>query len=193
VLAPGSRLRTPERFGSGPREISLTEHAYFEVASDSARPFLVNAGGVVTRVLGTEFDVRAYRENEPVRVVVRSGRVSVRPVAAPAATARVLGRGDRAVVDSSGTVQVDGGLDVDALLSWTSGRLTFDRAPLHEVVPELERWFDLEIEMDPSLSQRRLSAIFEDEPVDTVLQLVGDAVKVRVQRDGRRVVVSPQP
>jgi transmembrane sensor len=193
LLAPGSELHVPKRFGSTSREVLLEGRAYFEVVSDSTRPFLVRAGNAVTRVLGTEFGVRAYPGAVTAEVVVRSGRVAVRPSFASTSSARVLIRGDRGVVGTAGEVQVESGVDVDALLAWTAGDLSFRSTPLRDVAPELERWFDVEIEVtDPALGDRRITATFEQEPLDTVLRIVAELVDARVEREGRHVVFSPR-
>ena len=190
-LAPGSRLRGPERFGAGARELSLYGQAYFEVTPDPARPFLVRSGGTLTRVIGTRFDVRAFPGDGPAVVVVREGRVSVRSEQGSEGVARELGRGDRAVVDSTGSIRVDRGIDVDALVAWTTGRLVFPDTPLREMAADLERWFEVDIEFaDPAIGDRRLSATFEEESIETVLQIISELADVHVRRTGRLVVLS---
>ncbi|MEX2437899.1 MAG: FecR domain-containing protein, partial [Candidatus Babeliales bacterium] len=73
-----SKFHLPEVFHSDKREVFLIEgEAYFEVANDPDRPFLIHSGGAVVRVLGTSFAVRAYPEDETVRVAVNEGIVSL--------------------------------------------------------------------------------------------------------------------
>lgn len=104
----------------------------------------------------------------------------------------MLTGGDRAVVDAAGGFTVHEGVDVDALLSWTTGRLVFERVALADVVADLERWYDVTILVaDPALASRRLTAAFDREPLDTVLETVGKLVDARVQRDGQHIVLSP--
>jgi len=76
LLHPGSEILYPVTFGSL-REVYLTGEAFFEIEKDPAHPFLVHAGEVTTRVLGTSFLVQAYREQKEIKVAVTSGRVSV--------------------------------------------------------------------------------------------------------------------
>lgn len=193
VLAPGSQLLTRDRFRGGTRDVFLNGRAYFEIARDTTHPFLVHAAGTVTRVLGTKFDVRAFAGAGRTEVVVRSGRVSIRPDFLPDAGAKVLTRGQRGSIDAGGTIRVESGLDPDALLAWTTGTLRFDRTPLLEVVPELERWFDLKIRIsDPALGRRRLTATFGSEPLDVVLQTIAELVNGQVKRVGNQVVFSPR-
>lgn len=77
-LAPNSRLSFPEHFNEGEkREVYLSGEAFFEVARNPERPFLVYSNELVTKVLGTSFNIRAYEVDKDVVVNVRSGRVAV--------------------------------------------------------------------------------------------------------------------
>lgn len=191
TLAPGSRLTTGSPVDHDRREVTLTGRAYFAVAHDASRPFLVHAAGTVTRVLGTEFDVRAY-PGVPAQVAVNSGRVEVRALSRDPSEARALTRGERATIDPLGSVDVEAAVDLDALLAWTQGRLVFRGAALREVVPELEGWLDVEIRVtDSILSARRITATFEGESPDVVLSAVAELVGARIERAGRQVVLVP--
>lgn len=193
VLAPGSRLAVPVHFTGDTREVTLTGRAYFHVRHDATRPFLVHARGVETRVLGTEFSVDAYPGDGTVEVMVRSGGVAVRRVSSDARDGVVLTRGQRALVDSAGPVRVESGVDTDARLSWTSGRLVFDRAPLSEVLTEVEHWYGLTVELrDPALGSRRLTATFQRESPDAVMQIIATLVDARVARSGSTIILAPR-
>ena len=77
TLAPASELKFPVAFEGFQREVYLQGEAFFEVSHDATRPFLVYANEVVTRVLGTSFTVKAFRDDKNITVAVRSGKVSV--------------------------------------------------------------------------------------------------------------------
>ncbi|MEZ0483634.1 FecR domain-containing protein [Fibrella aquatica] len=77
ILQKGSQLRFPKQFSAGKRVVHLTGEAFFEVAKDPNNPFFVYANELVTKVLGTSFNIRAYADDKDVVVTVRSGRVSV--------------------------------------------------------------------------------------------------------------------
>ncbi len=77
-LQPDSRVSYASNFTTGNvREVYLSGEAFFEVAKDPDKPFLVYANELVTKVLGTSFNVRAYQNDDDVTVQVRTGRVSV--------------------------------------------------------------------------------------------------------------------
>jgi transmembrane sensor len=195
TLAPGSVLRAqnPLTTGTGTREVQLEGHGYFAVTPDAAHPFVVRTARAVTRVLGTEFDVRAYPETGATEVVVRSGRVALSPPSEAEAQTRVLTSGDRGTVEPGGEVRVENGLDTSDATAWTQGRLVFRAAPASEVVAELERWYGLRIQLtDPAMGERRITAVFTNEPVDLMLQTMADLLRARWQRADREVVFSPR-
>lgn len=76
-LAPKGRIRYPERFDGERREVFLEGEAFFDIAKDPGHPFLVYANGLVTKVLGTSFRIKAYGNSREVTVEVKTGKVSV--------------------------------------------------------------------------------------------------------------------
>lgn len=77
VLQPNSKISYPEKFIAQTREVVLSGEAFFEIAKNPNKPFLVYANEVVAKVLGTSFTIKAFEEDKQVQVFVKSGRVSV--------------------------------------------------------------------------------------------------------------------
>jgi transmembrane sensor len=77
TLKPGSELRYSKNFDGSKREVYLSGEAFFNVQKDAARPFLVYSNEVVTKVLGTSFNIKAYADDKEVTVAVKKGKVSV--------------------------------------------------------------------------------------------------------------------
>jgi ferric-dicitrate binding protein FerR (iron transport regulator) len=192
TLAPESRLRYGASFTGATRNVELTGEAYFQVAHRPEQPFFIRAGGAVTRVLGTEFTVRAYAGAPDVRVVVRSGRVAFRSsAAAPNDSGAVLGRGDMAALAVGGTAPVvSHGVNVDRYTAWTEGRLVFDGVPLRDAVAELGRWYDVDVHLaDDTLGAQRLTAELRGERLTEALDAVAAALDLRYERAGRTVTL----
>jgi len=78
MLNRDSKIRYNKKFGTEAREISLRGEAWFDVARDTARPFLIDAGSAMVEVLGTSFNVNAYKENPIIEITVESGVVAVK-------------------------------------------------------------------------------------------------------------------
>jgi len=198
TLGPASSLRFSDggvlRIGAS-RDVYLEGEAYLEVKHDATRPFRVHTTAGLVEDVGTEFLVSAYPETPGMRVVVATGTVALygRPSAArrPLLT---LAHGDLAELAASGVATLTHDVDVTSYLAWTRGDLAFDGTRLGDVAPALERWYDVEIRLSDSLlAERRLTATFRRESLSQVLELLALSLNVRVQRDGRTVVLTPGP
>jgi ferric-dicitrate binding protein FerR (iron transport regulator) len=199
ILGAESRLSIPaayNRQGSA-RELRLEGQGYFVVTHDSLRPFRVNTSLGIAEDLGTKFVVTTYPEARGMRVVVASGKVALRQPAAgrvpsvdtlPLVT---LSSGDLARLDSAGTATVRR-VDPASYIAWTEGALVFNGTPLVDVIPQLARWYDLDIHLaDNSLAARRLTATFRNQSVSQVLDLLALSLDLKVERDGRTVTLRP--
>jgi transmembrane sensor len=199
ILGPESRLSIPgsySRAGS-PRDLLLEGQGYFVVTHDSLRPFRVHTSFGIAEDLGTVFVVTTYREARGMRVVVASGKVALRqskagrPASADSNPLVTLSSGDIARLDSAGTATVSQA-DPASYLAWTEGALVFNGTQLGEVIPQLARWYDLDIRLaDNRLVARRLTATFHDQSVSQVLDLLALSLDLKVERDGRHVTLRP--
>ena len=191
TVGPESRLHVPVRFGSTAREVHLSGQAFFDVTADRARPFRVHAGGAVTEVLGTEFNVRAYPEELEVAVVVAEGRVQLRPENARGGA--VLTPGEIGEVAADSAMVRTRRVDVDQHLGWHQGRLVFDRTPLARVCADLERWYGIPVRVaDPALGTLRVTASFTEQPLDEVVALIAASLELAHSRRGRTIVFLPK-
>jgi transmembrane sensor len=199
ILGAESRLSIPAAYNrpGTARELHLEGQGYFTVVHDSLRPFRVNTTLGVAEDLGTEFVVSTYPEARGMRVVVASGRVALRQAKggrAPSADSLplvTLSPGDLARLDSTGTATVRR-VDPASYVAWTEGRLVFNGAPLSDVIPQLARWYDLDIRLaDSSLWARRLTASFRDQSVSQVLDLMALSLALKVERNGRIITLRP--
>lgn len=141
-LTDGSRVRldTATRvqvaFRGGERRVLLLRgQAFFEVAHDPARPFLVEADGATVRALGTRFDVR--RDPEGVQVTLVEGRVRVRRGGGEGWT---LAPGQQIRVGAKVASPAPRAVEAGAATSWTTGRLVFRGLPLAAAVAEVNRY-----------------------------------------------------
>ena len=194
VLGVASTLRYPARFDGGSRDVSLEGEAYFQVVHDEGRAFVVRAGDLVAKDLGTEFTVRAYPEDAGARVVVRAGRVAIRAAGSTAASERVVAPGQLGRLGAGGQPTVEPA-DTAVYFAWTGGRLVFDRTPLRDALPQLSRWFDLDFRLaDSALADIPLSATLRTQLTPDVLDNLAASLGLRERRDGRTVTLySPQP
>lgn len=194
LLAPGSVLRyDTTSFGESTRELLLDGRAHFTVTHDARRPFVVHTARTVTEDLGTEFVITDYAGDSASEVVVASGTVAVRSVAADTSRpAAVLRGGELLRFDPSGRATVRRGVDLRAHLAWTEGRLVFADTPVGEVVTQLNRWYGGDVRLgDPALAAHRFTAAYVAESEATVVRELATAVGAMVERRGNTVVLVP--
>lgn len=187
VLGVASTLRYPAAFGNGSRDVKLEGQAYFEVAHDQRRPFVVRAADLVAQDLGTEFTVRAYPEDAGAQVVVREGRVAIRAAArAAGAPERVVAPGQLGRLGGGGEPIVEQA-DTAAWFAWTEGRLVFSNTPLREAVKQIERWRDVEIRLaSPDIGERQFTTSFGNESTTAILEVIGTGLGLEVLQTGPR-------
>lgn len=179
------------RIGESARGARLERgEAFFDVAPDPARPFIVRAGGAFVRVVGTRFDV--HRGVQRVRISVLEGRVEVRDARAltlaPAAV-RVLTAGQRTEVEerppyvavASVSPPVESAPVTDM---WRSGRLTYDDVRLEEVIADINRYYAPGARlMTPEVADLRVTAAFETTEIESFFSALEAALPVSAARE----------
>lgn len=149
-LTPGSRLSYPLPFDTAVRKVRLEGEAYFQVQADAARPFEVAAHQVITRALGTAFNVRATETSDRVEVALLEGKVAIDIVkdslTMPADT---LQPGEAFSFSQQLGESQTHTISTPHIYQWTGGIIRFQRASLDEVVETLQRWYGIEIRIDP--------------------------------------------
>lgn len=190
VLGVASTLRYPTAFRGESREVSLEGEAYFEVSHDERHPFIVRAGDLIAKDLGTEFTVRAYPEDAGARIVVREGRVAIRAAATQTSAERVVAPGQLGRLGAGRKPTVEQA-DTAAWFAWTEGRLVLDGIPLRDALPQLSRWFDLEFRLaDTALGSVPLTATLRTQPTTDVLNNLAASLGMKQRRAGRIVTLS---
>ena len=184
-LSVDSKITLPRRFAADRREVFLEGEAYFDVASDAERPFVIHAKDATVRVLGTAFNVRAYRAERAVEVAVAEGTVALRAEEGEGVTlaARQVGR-----LRGGEAPDVRRDVDLERYLAWMEGRLVFEDAPLRDVAQELERWYALDVRVaDEALAGRRLTATLDGEFAAGALQVIAAALDLDYEQSQNAV------
>ena len=187
ALGPMSRLRYGRLVGRRQRVVELEGEAYFTVASDKAHPFDVVADYATVQAVGTAFDVRAYPGDSVIQVLTRHGRVTLRPRAVVGRVATVVDPGQRGTLDTAGVTVVTAA-NIDRMLGWLDGRLTYDLVPLDMVLRDVERRYDLQfVVADSSLRDLRINITFDRASAADVVDQLAETLGVRYTRLGRVV------
>lgn len=162
-LASGSRMI--RRGTADERRYEVEGRGLFAVARDENRPFIVEANGVETRVLGTRFEVREV--GEELQIAVLEGRVEVRNASGRAE----LSAGEMSVVSPGQPPTRTRPDDILGVLDWPEGILLFQSTPLAQVAEEVARWYGAEVVVEgEALRSTRISAWFGEEPFRGVIE-----------------------
>jgi transmembrane sensor len=199
-------------FTAAERRVRIVRgEVFFTVAKDPTRLFVVTAGPVAVRAVGTAFNV--FRHNGTVEVLVTEGRVrldevdqrrSLPVLAAAQPEARELAAGERAVVavparaeeavSRVAAVQKVSAVEMRRALAWQERRLEFDEVPLAEIVRQFNRHNRVQLVVhDAQLAQQRFSGVFRADGQESFLRLLQDDFGVQVTRRGREIVLRPAP
>jgi ferric-dicitrate binding protein FerR (iron transport regulator) len=187
-LNSGSEIRFPKNFPDSARYVVLTGEAYFEVTKED-RPFYVNTGNAQIRVLGTKFGI--WARDEQTRVTVREGRVSLRALESPPAAAVELTANQMSVCRQQSPPEPPQTIDAGQLLGWLEGKIVFDQTALTEVVAELQRVYNVKIELsDPALGQHTITGSFHRKPLESVLASISLTLDLQYTKSADKFVIS---
>lgn len=190
TLNAASSLRFPKKFQGTEREVYLDGEAYFKVAHDPEHPFIVHAGTATVQVLGTEFNVRGWSEDQSVDVAVREGKVAVGSASDSVQDASevVLTQGQFTRVEKGKEPIPARDIAIRNYLLWTSGGLHFDDVPFHQVLRDLERKFDVVISVaDAGVLDVPFTSTFRDAKLEEVLRVIAASIEMGYQRTGDKI------
>ena len=177
-LNAGSKISYPVLFANDRRMISLTGEAYFEVKKDKNWPFFVSTKNMNVLVTGTIFNCNAYPENDQVQTVLVEGEVTI--VNQSATELATMNPGELAVFSNHNQRITKTKTDLQKYIAWKSGKLMFRDDKMNKVVEKLERWYNVEFEIeDKEIANYVYTATFIDESLDQVLKMLSISAPIR--------------
>lgn len=139
-LNAASSLRFPASFSGSQRSVELTGEAYFEVAKNKNKPFVVSTPTVKIQVLGTRFNVKEYDTEQQARTTLCEGSIKI----SQGNSTELLIPGQQAV-SQSGNLSILKNVNMEQALAWKNGIFYFDGADLRAIMQEIERWYDIKV------------------------------------------------
>lgn len=151
------------------RNIVLEGEAFFEVKKDSLRPFIVHANGLLTKALGTSFNIRAYK-NKKVEVGLVTGKIAVSLELDKENTKIIDAPMGKAVLDiTNKEINISSYSDLD-FYKWTDRILVFKAADFDEIKETLERWYDVDITIHNPKRKISYTGKFKKESLERILE-----------------------
>ncbi|WP_164675031.1 FecR family protein [Anditalea andensis] len=182
-----SKLSYSEKFEGDTRDVYLEGKAFFEVKENKEKPFLVHSGTLVIKVLGTSFDIKAYKDDKDIAVTVATGKVSVirDKVALPY---RTLLAGDQLAYDKEAKEFMEQKIEVDDILAWKEGRLIFVDETVGDIARSLERRYDIKfVFVNPADKNQRVTFKQKGSNLKDVLQIFSLVAGLEYQEVGNRI------
>jgi transmembrane sensor len=144
-LNSASNIKVPEKFGKTTREIALDGEAFFKVSHDSIHPFFTHAGPFLIKVLGTSFNVKAFKDDDEAEITVTTGKVKVTFELAAQTHEVLLLPSDQLVINKKTETYHMVKVNAETISGWKDGKLTFDHTPVRQMMKTLERWYDIKV------------------------------------------------
>ena len=187
-LNSSSRLTFPTRFTGDAREVLVEGEVYFGVQHDESKPFIVRVNDVSVRVLGTEFCISAYPENEGVMTTLVRGAVQV----TSGNNQVVLKPGYQAVVDQYSGAISQRAVELSLYTSWVRGIFEYENMELNDIMVQLARWYDIQFTFSASeCKERRFTGVIRKyEDLNDVLDMIEKTTNVKFIINGKNVTIT---
>lgn len=184
-LNASSSIRFPTTF-SKERTVDITGEAYLEVSANKNSPFIVKSLGTTIEVLGTSFNVNAYKDEAGMQTTLLDGSVRVKK----ADKQFLLKPGQQANVVADNAIQILNDIDVRQVVAWKNGYFDFNNADVPVMMRQLERWYDIQVTYVGNLPDVIFKGKMDRnvELTDVVRFLKSFGIKTELQ--GRRLIIS---
>mgnify|MGYP000047072726 FL=1 len=168
-LNSGTTIKFPKKFSAYSREVKLDGEAFFEVAKNPNKPFIIQTGEVNTMVHGTSFNINNYDDKDRVEVTVATGKVEVSSNEEKV----FLTQNDQAIFDRTTKNITKEHVNAADYLYWKKGIINFKDAPLAEALEALERWYGVSfIVKNEKVKRCHITASFNNEILTVVLESI---------------------
>jgi hypothetical protein len=184
----GSKIKYPQYFTGDTREITLSGEAYFDVAHNPEKPFIVKTGKLNVKALGTEFNVNAYPDDDIIATTLVEGKVIIEKIL-PDKKIEQIGAmvPDQHLTYHSKTGKISSNqVNVENYIAWKEGKLVFDNTPILGVTEKLSRMFNVEFHVADDVKDLTYTVTFADDPLYLILDLMTETTPITYRRFPRK-------
>jgi transmembrane sensor len=181
-----STLRFPAVFDGTERNVELTGEAFFEVAENAKKPFIVKTNSMRVMVTGTQFNIMAYSDEKFSATTLVEGSVNVSNIRGN----MVLKPGEQ-VVSNHGAELSKSAVDVEQNIAWKNGLFQFSNSDMRTVMNQISRWYDVTIEYNGSVPDKHFSGyISRESKLSQVLKML-ELSGVKFEIEEKKIIVLP--
>jgi transmembrane sensor len=175
-LNSGTQIQYKNDFAVNNREITLTGQAFFQVTKNRKMPLKVFSNDLEVKVLGTKFDVSAYPDDKQISVFLETGEVEI--LSSKSGSFR-LSPGEMVEYNKLSGKISQKKVNPEKFTAWKDGVLVFRDDPMDEVIPKLQRRFDIEIEAaTPDIHKSVFTATIKNETLEDIFKSISFACSV---------------
>lgn len=191
MLNAASSLKYPAAFTGRDRVVELTGEAYFEVTPDKLKSFIVNSGKQQVKVLGTHFNVNAYSDELRTITTLEEGSVLV----TAGKKSKIIKPGQETVLLKDNSINIQRA-DLNVALAWKNNKMTFKDTGIEEIMRQVARWYDLQIEYRGTIPHDTITGtINKNADLGTVLKMF-ETIQINftleISAQGKKLIIKPQ-
>lgn len=190
-LNQSSQLNYPEVFDGNTREVYLTGEAFFDIAPDAQKPFIIYANQTQTRVVGTSFGIRALDNTNEVVVTVSTGIVNL---STSGNSEHIeLKKGEQGICLPEEKV-LEKNINPDPnLLAWKTKILVFKQTPLAEIAKVIESAYQTHVSVDSSIADLQLTSTFEKRSLEEIMQIIEMSLQIQAETNDNGIQLTAIP
>ena len=194
-LNAGSRMAFPTKFKGNKREVFLKEgEGYFEVTHNQKRPFYVNTAEIAIKVLGTKFDISAYKSDKLIETVLVEGKVAISEQSALAfiKNESILMPDQKASFDrNDGSIVIKDEPNVEYAIAWTEGSFKFYRQSINDVLNKLQRYYNVQFILSPGFPTEDLISgeLYLKDSIEQIMKSLDVVVKLQYRIVGNQIYI----
>lgn len=185
-----SRLHYPVRFMGSERQVELSGEAYFEVSKNQNIPFKVVSAGQVVEVLGTEFNISSYKEDDFIYTTLVKGKVKVYPEDDPELYQNLI-PGHQTYMDKENSDISIHKVNVNEFIAWKNGLFSFKNKTMEDMMATISRWYDISYEFEDAKKKkiRFTGELKRYENLEPMLTLIEETNEIKFEKNGQKIVI----
>lgn len=186
-LNAASSMHYPVTFSKNERRVEISGEAYFEIAKDPSRPFIVRINQMEVQVLGTHFNINAYQDEASIRTTLLEGSVKIHTPG----EVKEMSPGQQAAFRSGMKLMISNDVNLDETVAWKDGHFQFENSDIQSVMRQLSRWYDMDVRYDGQVKKHFIGGISRQVNLSKVLSMLEQTGEVSFQIDGKTIIVKP--
>lgn len=189
-LNAASSIKFPTVFNGDKRIVEMSGEVYFEVAKNSRQPFIVQVNSDISvEVLGTQFNVNAYKDESAIKATLLEGSVNVNKKTA--STVKLVPGQQAVSMNDKNALEVNNDFDMEEIMAWKNGYFKFNRTDIKTVMRQIARWYDVDVSYEGKIPDDRfIGKIPRQAPAAQVLKVL-EEMDIHFRLEGKKLIVTP--